>query len=131
MRYSISDLEQLTGVQTHTIRIWERRYRALTPMRSAGNTRFYDDQQLKRLLNIVSLSHSGLKISQVCALSETEMNELLQKDSDTYHTEDTHYEYFIAQLLKYGLAYDELRFDELISVSIADKGLKDTYLNVI
>ncbi|RZK64915.1 MAG: MerR family transcriptional regulator [Pedobacter sp.] len=131
MRYSISDLEQLTGVQTHTIRIWERRYNALKPMRSAGNTRFYDDQQLKRLLNIVSLSNTGLKISRVCALSESEMNALLEQEITTYHSSDSQYEYFISQLLKYGLAYDEIRFDELISVAITDFGLKDTYLNVI
>jgi len=129
--YSISELEQLSGVQTHTIRIWERRYKALTPMRSAGNTRFYDDHQLRKLLNIVSLSQSGLKISQVCALSEQEIDNLLKKEIDSTVSPDANCEFYISQLLGFGLAYNEREFDELISKCIADFGLPFAYKNVI
>ena len=82
MSYSISDLEQLSGVSAHNIRIWERRYQAFTPSRTAGNTRFYNDDQLKKLLNIAGLYHAGYKISKACALSREEMNELLQTEID-------------------------------------------------
>ena len=131
MRYSISDLEQLSGVQTHTIRIWERRYQALEPMRSAGNTRFYDDNQLRRLLNIVSLNQTGLKISHVCALSELEMKNLLEKELEQVPLPLPPYEYYVSQLLSYGLSYEEVPFDTLITQAIAEYGLKDTYLHVI
>jgi DNA-binding transcriptional MerR regulator/methylmalonyl-CoA mutase cobalamin-binding subunit len=131
MTYSISDLERLTGVQTHTIRIWERRYNALVPMRSAGNTRFYDDNQLRRLLNIVTLSKSGLKISHVCGLTEKEMNLLLEEEVTQSASPVEKFEYYISQLLSFGLSYDEYQFDELISKAIAEFGLKDTYINIM
>lgn len=131
MQYSISDLEQLSGVHVHTIRIWERRYNALDPMRSAGNTRFYNDDHLRRLLNIVSLSQSGLKISQVCALSETEIDRLLQQEMDLTISEDSHFEYFISQLLSYGLVYDEYKFNELISKCITEHGMAVSYKRVM
>jgi len=130
MRYSISDLEQLSGVQTHTIRIWERRYQALEPLRSEGNTRFYNDNHLRRLLNIVGLSQTGMKISQVCALSEMEMDVLLAQEIDNTSKEH-HFEYYISQLLNYGLVYDEFHFDELISRCIEEHGLVKSYQSVI
>lgn len=131
MKYSISDLEQLTGVSTHTIRIWERRYHALKPMRSAGNTRFYDGNQLRKLLNITSLSRSGLKISQVCALSDADMDKMLQQEIEQTVSENLDYEYFISQLLNYGLDYNEPQFEELLNTCISRYGLKASYLNVI
>lgn len=131
MKYSISDLEQLSGVQTHTIRIWERRYHALTPMRSAGNTRFYDDDQLRRLLNIVGLSQTGLKISQVCALSDQEMNTLLDKEIDGLVSEAQQFEYYISKLLNFGFAYNEYDFNALITMCLKKYGMSTTYKNVI
>lgn len=131
MYYSISDLERLSGVHVHTIRIWERRYHALEPLRSAGNTRFYDDHQLRRLLNIVSLSQSGLKISQVCALSEAEMDNLLKLEIDKTISDDAHFEYYISRLLNFGLVYDEFKFDELMSACIAEYGMVVSYKRVI
>jgi len=131
MTYSISDLEQLSGIQSHTIRMWERRYNALVPRRSAGNTRFYDDNQLRRLLNIVSLSQSGLKISRVCSLTELEMKTLLDKELDQVASPIAKYEYYISQLLSVGLAYNEIEFDRLISLAIDEYGLKMSYINIM
>jgi DNA-binding transcriptional MerR regulator len=131
MRYSISDLEQLSGVQTHTIRIWERRYQALSPLRSDGNTRFYDDSHLRRLLNIVGLSQKGMKISQVCALSDTEVDALLDLEMKDTQPKEHHFEFYISQLLSYGLCYDEYHFDQLISKCIAEHGMGDSYKSVI
>ncbi|WP_316809737.1 MerR family transcriptional regulator [Pedobacter heparinus] len=131
MKYSISDLEQLSGVQIHTIRIWERRYNALKPMRSAGNTRFYDDNHLRRLLNIVGLSQSGMKISQVCSLSDQEIDLLLKQEIDDTVSDDAQFEYYISQLLNFGLAYNEHKFSQLISKCINDHGMTASYKNVI
>jgi len=65
-RFSIAQLEQLTGIKAHTIRIWEKRYNAITPTRNKGNIRIYDSQQLKRLLNaITNISLSRIKVYQV------------------------------------------------------------------
>ncbi|MBB2149139.1 MerR family transcriptional regulator [Pedobacter gandavensis] len=130
-KYSISDLEQLSGIHVDTIRIWERRYNALTPMRSAGNTRLYNDQHLRRLLNIVGLSQSGMKISQVCALSDQQIDQLLKKEIDYTISSDSKIEYYISQLLKYGLAYNELKFDQLITSCIEELEMTSTYKNVL
>ncbi|WP_316829509.1 MerR family transcriptional regulator [Pedobacter aquatilis] len=126
MLYSISDLEQLSGIQSHTIRAWEQRYNALKPMRTEGNTRFYDDSQLKKLLNIVMLNQSGLKISKICSLSDSDLLKML----DAYITlapEKPKFDYFVTQLIKSGLAYDEYAFDKLLTACIDKFGMSDAY----
>lgn len=131
MTYSIADLEQISGVSAHNIRIWERRYNALDPMRTSGNTRFYSDDQLRRLLNIVSLSQSGLKISSVCALNETEIYGLLQKDIDQTISSNKQYEYYISQIISNGFKYDESKVDQLITKCLKDHGVLETYRQVM
>ena len=71
-RYSISDLERLSGVKAHTIRIWEQRYNLLNPSRTATNIRTYGEADLRRLLNVAALCARGQRISQVVRLSEEE-----------------------------------------------------------
>ena len=71
-RYSISDLEQLSGVKAHTIRIWEQRYNLLAPSRTATNIRTYGEADLRRLLNVATLCSRGQRISQVVRLSPEE-----------------------------------------------------------
>ncbi|WP_432712044.1 MerR family transcriptional regulator [Pedobacter sp.] len=131
MHYSISDLEKLSGVQAHTIRIWEQRYDALKPLRSAGNTRHYEDNQLKRLLNIVSLKESGMRIAQICALSTEQMNAFIQKEMDANSAEHLKFEPFISQLLVFGLAYNDEKVDSLLSTCMESFGVDLTYQNII
>ncbi|TBO40824.1 MerR family transcriptional regulator [Pedobacter kyonggii] len=129
MNYSISDLEQLSGIHSHTIRIWEQRYNALSPMRSQGNTRLYDDKQLRRLLNIVSLNKSGLKISKICSLSDEAIDKLLDQQF-SYPTHDEQADY-VSQLIRHGLAFDEHSFNHLIDQSIDQLGLSDCYRKIM
>lgn len=131
MNLSISHLEQLSGVPVHTIRIWERRYNALTPMRSAGNTRFYTDEHLKRLLDIVGLSQSGMKISKACALSAKEIDVFLEQAMHQTISSDNSFEYYVAQLLKHGLGYDETNFNELLNACITEYGIDVAYQGVM
>ncbi|WP_316767910.1 MerR family transcriptional regulator [Pedobacter frigiditerrae] len=131
MKLSISNLEQLSGIPIHTIRIWERRYNALTPSRSTGNTRFYSDLDLKRLLDIASLSQAGLKISQACALSPLQVDDFLRKDIDKTINANAQYEFYISQLLKFGVAYNELSFADLLTQAISEHGVEDSYQQII
>jgi DNA-binding transcriptional MerR regulator len=131
MKYSISDLAQLSGISVHNIRIWERRYGALKPSRSVGNTRYYDDEQLKRLLCIAGLYHSGHKISQACMLNKEAMSALLQEQIERTLPEEHRFEYFILQIVNHGLAYNEAKINELISTSFQMNGVPDTYKCVI
>ncbi|WP_223651219.1 MerR family transcriptional regulator [Hymenobacter psoromatis] len=71
-QYSISDLEQLSRVKAHTIRIWEQRYNLLSPSRTATNIRTYGEADLRRLLNVATLCARGQRISQVVRMSEDE-----------------------------------------------------------
>lgn len=71
--YTIKELEQLSRVQAHTIRIWEKRYALLRPRRSATNIRSYSDDDLRKLLNVALLSNGGLKISRIAKLSDAEI----------------------------------------------------------
>lgn len=130
MLYSISDLEQLSGIQSHTIRVWEQRYNALEPMRTEGNTRLYDDVQLKKLLNIVSLNQSGLKISKICRLNNNDLETLLDKQINLI-PERSKFEYYVTQLVQFGLAYNEYSFDKLLTSCINRFGIFDAYRNIM
>lgn len=131
MKLSISNLERLSGIPIHTIRIWERRYNVLTPSRSTGNTRSYSDADLKRLLDISSLNQAGLKISEACALSPLEIDNFLKKDIDKTINNNIQYEFYISQLLKSGIAYNELLFAELLTEAITKHGVEDSYQQII
>ena len=69
-QFSISQLAQFSGIKPHTIRMWEQRYNALQPNRTEGNTRYYDNTQLRRLLNIVSLMQGDYKVSELCSMPD-------------------------------------------------------------
>jgi len=76
-QFSIKDLENLSGVKAHTIRIWEKRYSLLEPERTDTNIRQYDLINLKQLLNVTFLYNNGYKISKIAKLSEAEMHKLI------------------------------------------------------
>jgi DNA-binding transcriptional MerR regulator len=77
--FSIKDLENLSGVKAHTIRIWEKRYNVLEPMRSETNIRNYDLFNLQKLLNIVLLHNYGYKISRIAKHTSDEIAVLVRK----------------------------------------------------
>lgn len=86
-RYLIKDLENLTGIKAHTIRIWESRYDLLSPKRSETNIRFYEDEDLKKILNINLLYQNGYKISKIAKLTEInlieEVSGLIERNQPT------------------------------------------------
>ena len=128
-KYKISDLEKLSGIKSHTIRIWEKRYKVLTPLRTDTNIRFYDDIQLRKLLNIVSLMNSGIKISFISKLTEKEINERVE-DLSNIGEIGIKEETLINQMLTAGLSYNEASFEKAFSNSILSFGLMDAYQNV-
>lgn len=89
-QFSIKDLENLSGVKAHTIRIWEKRYNLLEPDRTQTNIRTYDLNSLKHLLNVSFLYHSGFKISKLADLKREEMSSLIQEhmgsNKEAYYT---------------------------------------------
>lgn len=129
--FSISQLQQFSGIKAHTIRIWEQRYNALSPTRSMGNTRYYSNEQLRRLLNIVSLMGHEYKISELCAMPDEMLFKIIKGHLKNLSTPDLAIEYTVSQLLAAGMSLDENYFDSLFSECIVRYGIKNTYVDVI
>ena len=127
--FSISQLSQFSGVKAHTIRIWEQRYNALKPNRTEGNTRYYDNDQLRRLLNIVALADLSYKVSELCKMPDKQLFKLREE----FNRGNVHksYDYFISNLISAGICYDEPAFEKTFSHCILQYGVKETYLKII
>jgi MerR family transcriptional regulator, light-induced transcriptional regulator len=104
--FTIKDIENLTGVKAHTLRIWEQRYDMFTPKRKESKHRIYDNEDLKQLLRISFLYHSGWKVSKIAALSESQITELVNQAT----VGNMNYRVFINQLVEAALDFDENRF---------------------
>lgn len=128
--FSISQLAQFSGVKAHTIRMWEQRYNALNPQRSEGNTRYYDNSQLTRLLNIVSLMDEGYKVSELCRLSDEELTKRLKQVKNNNSPQNPE-EYYVSRLIAAGMAYDEWHFEKVFSHCLLRMGIQQTYLKVL
>ncbi len=125
--YSISDLEKLSGIKAHTLRIWESRYGIIAPSRTKTNIRYYNDNDLKKILNIALLNKKGHKISKIVALTEDEINEevLGVKDiSDDFEVQ-------MQSLNTAMMELDEDRFNHIITYYYESFGLRRTVIEVI
>ena len=71
--FTIKDLENISGIKAHTIRIWEKRYNLLEPKRTETNIRYYTPEDLTKLLNIVLLNNNSFKISKIAEMSEEDI----------------------------------------------------------
>jgi MerR family transcriptional regulator, light-induced transcriptional regulator len=125
--YSIKDLEQLSGIKAHTLRIWEQRYNLLLPKRTDTNIRFYDDADLKLILNVALLNDNGYKISKIAGMSGVEMKEEVIKLTEKTLTHDDQ----INALTICMVEMDEERFDKVLSTNILKIGFEQTMLNII
>ena len=125
--FSISDLEQLSGIKAHTIRMWEQRYGLLHPVRTATNIRMYSDDDLRRLLNVTTLCGRGQRISQVARLSDSEISEAVLACSDDAH--DYHRQ--VNALLAAMLGFDEPRLAQLLGEATAGLGFENMMLHVV
>ncbi len=127
IRYSIKDLEKITGIKAHTIRIWEKRYGIVEPSRTQTNIRYYSDEDLRHLMNVAILNKYGYKISNIQSMSSTEINkcvvDLTHQDLDNDHQVDN--------LVMSMIEMDEQRFDKIISSSIIKQGFDYTFENLL
>jgi hypothetical protein len=129
--FSISQLQLFSGIKAHTIRIWEQRYNALNPNRSKGNTRYYDGDQLRRLLNIVSLMDSSYKVSELCVMPDEKLHSLINSRLKPKSEESGSPAYFVSQLIAAGMCYDIVSFETVYAACVNKFGSLDTYTQVI
>lgn len=113
--FSIRDLENLTGIKAHTIRIWEKRYNLLQPNRTDNNFRFYSLSSLQKILNVRYLYENGLKISKIAALDEeeikTKVRHLADSKKENNHAIDT----IKVAMFNFDQALFYKTFDDLLS----------------
>lgn len=125
--YSIKDLEKLSGVKAHTIRIWEQRYNLLEPLRSDTNIRSYNDDQLKKLLRLNILYQNGVKISKIADLTEKQVTEKIQ----TLLNKEAPESNVIESLTISMIDMDEDRFEKVLNDYIRQHGFDDLMIKVI
>jgi len=125
--FTISQLQQFSGINVHSIRAWEKRYDALKPNRSEGNTRYYNGNQLRRLLNIAGLMNSEYKISELCSMTDSELYELMNKQLEEKINGD---EFLVSQMMAASLEFSESLFDKVFSRAALQYGVEDAYLKV-
>lgn len=126
-QYSIKDLEKLTGVKAHTIRIWEKRYGIINPERTDTNIRTYSDEELKRLLNVSILNNHGLKISKIAKLKPEDVNIELARIVET----DSKYETQIDSLVVAMVDLDRRKFEKILADCTLRMGFEDTCIRVL
>ncbi|MCB0400727.1 MAG: MerR family transcriptional regulator [Flavobacteriales bacterium] len=129
-QYKIADLENLSGIKAHTIRIWEKRYNLLNPLRTETNIRYYGDDDLKKLLNIASLLQAGHKISNISKLNEVEIAKQIEEIHQT-GGQGIKEETLINQLISAGLSFNEQQFDKAFSNCILSFGIGGSYQRVL
>ena len=122
--YKIKDLENLTGIKSHTIRIWEKRYRILSPDRTDTKIRTYSDSELTHLLTVSMLNRNGIKISKIAQLSQEDMNNLLWDIKVNKEPE-----YSMDKLLLSLVSLDEELFKETLANLLESEGLEKTFTN--
>ncbi|GAB4241505.1 MAG: MerR family transcriptional regulator [Ekhidna sp.] len=125
--YSIKDLEHLSGIKAHTIRIWEQRYKLFSPQRTATNIRFYNDEDLKLILNIATLRDHGHKISKIVNMPYDLM---LQEIGNIGNEALTHNDQ-IHWLTIAMIDMDEKAFTNQLETSIEKIGFERTMMEVI
>ncbi|RZK17588.1 MAG: MerR family transcriptional regulator, partial [Flavobacterium sp.] len=125
--YSIRDLEHLSGIKAHTLRIWEQRYNIITPKRTDTNIRIYDDQDLKLVLNIALLKEHEYKISEIAKLSA----ERLSKEVISISEKKQNYPDQIHALTIAMIDLDEAQFEKIMATNILKFGFEDMMINII
>nr|WP_319569678.1 MerR family transcriptional regulator [uncultured Draconibacterium sp.] len=124
--YSIKDLETLSGIKAHTIRIWEKRYDLLKPERTDTNIRYYTDDDLKRMLNVSLLVRNGYKISKVAAWKEDDIKQTVLDVAKTKKSEEG----YVDQLLLFMVNFDNVGFAALVNEIIKKYGLEEAMQNL-
>jgi MerR family transcriptional regulator, light-induced transcriptional regulator len=126
-RYTLADLEKLTGIQAGTIRIWERRYHIIKPHRTDTNRRWYDDDDLKRIINIAILNRSGLKISKIAALTSPDIAgkvALLTRESTDTETQ-------IDAMIVAMTGFNENAMNDILMRSVISTEFEATFENIV
>lgn len=115
-KYSIKELERLSGIKAHTIRIWEKRYKLIEPQRTSTNIRYYTDEELKKIINVSLLNSHGIKISHIADLAEEDLIKKVLEFTEKKSEADL----YINQLIVAMIDIDE----EMLDIQLAKLAVK-------
>ncbi len=124
--YSIKDLEVLSGVKAHTIRIWEKRYFLFQPKRTSTNIRYYNCDDLRKVLNVSQLVKNGFRISKISGWGEKEMVEKISAINEN-NTSDSE---FVEKLLIYMINFEDDMFHQLVDEIFQQQGFEKAMIGV-
>lgn len=124
--FSIKDIENLTGIKAHTLRIWEKRYQLIVSKRKESNHRYFDNEDLKTILRITYLYESEFKISQIAKLSAEAIAVFAHIDP----TQSKSTEAYILQLINTILEYDTTSFENILETAIQQWGIEKAITEV-
>ena len=125
--FTIKDLENLSGIKAHTIRIWEQRYDFLKPQRTNTNIRYYSNEELKTVLNIALLNKYGYKISHIDQMPhEQRLQAVMQLQPEAAYQEN-----LVNELLGYMIDLKSMEFESLLDRHISDHGIENTITHII
>ncbi len=125
--FTIKDLENLSGIKAHTIRIWEQRYSFIKPQRTGTNIRFYTNEELKTILNISLLNKNGYKISHINKMQQDEIREKIV----TLNSIEAQHERIINEMIQFMVDLDINKFEDLLDDYILTKGIDKTITQII
>jgi MerR family transcriptional regulator, light-induced transcriptional regulator len=125
--FTIKDIENLTGIKAHTIRIWEQRYQLLKPNRTDTNIRYYTSDELKKVLNIALLNKYGYKISHIDKMNEQEVKEKILSLTQL----QAQLERIVNDLIKCMIDLDMDRLEDILDKYIASRGIERTITQLI
>ena len=126
-QYSIKELEQLSGIKAHTIRIWEKRHRIIEPSRTATNIRYYSDKDLKKIINVSLLNTYGIKISKIADMSLEDMNKKVLEISELQNDKGVHIDQMVVAMLD----MEEELFEKILNNLILRFGFEQTVTEII
>lgn len=124
--FSIKDLENLSGIKAHTIRIWEKRYDILQPMRTDTNIRLYDLASLQKLLNITLLHDYGYKISKIATYPQDKIPSLVREIISTKNAKNHAISAFKMAMMN----FDQELFFNTYNWLIVEKSFKEVFHQV-
>ncbi len=125
--FTIKDLENLSGIKAHTIRIWEQRYQFLKPSRTGTNIRFYSNEELKKVLNIALLNKYGFKISHIDKMNEEEVKEKILSLTQL----QAQHERLVHELIQCMIDLDVDRLEDILDNYIQSRGIERTITQII
>ena len=126
-KFTIKDLENLSGIKAHTIRIWEQRYNFLKPQRTSTNIRYYSSDELKKLLNISLLNKYGYKISHIDRMS----NEDLRAKMLSLSGNEAQQERIVNELIRYMIDLDMDGFERMLDQYISLRGIEKAITQIV